>query len=268
MTKSALASNPILRLIAAEGGRQRGKGRIELLEKIGELGSISAAAKALGLSYKAAWEAVEGMNNLSDEPLIIRVAGGKYGGGSVLTAFGLQALSAFRRLEYEYQQFLTALRGKEDLATFFQLMRKLDMKTSARNEFLGRVKVLNRGSVNAEVILDIGGGNDLVAIITLESVDNLGLDIGKEAYALIKASWVIVTAADSPLKTSARNKLCGVVSRCQEGAVNGEVVIALDAGKSVAAIITNESIKSLGLKEGVPACALIKASHIILAVTA
>ena len=267
MKAGATELRPVLRLVAEQDGR-RGKGRIELLEKIGELGSISAAAKALGLSYKAAWEAVEGMNNLSDEPLIIRVAGGKYGGGSVLTAFGLQALSAFRRLEGEYQQFLSALRGREDFETFFQLMRKLDMKTSARNEFLGRVKALNKGPVNAEVILDIGGGNDLVAIITQESVDNLGLAIGREAYALIKAPWVIITAADSQLKTSARNKLCGVVTRCQEGAVNGEVVIELDAGKSVAAIITNESIKSLGLREGVRACALIKASHIILAVTA
>ncbi|MHB1677711.1 MAG: TOBE domain-containing protein [Sulfuriferula sp.] len=268
MTKTARLLDPVMRLVAKQDGRQRGKGRIELLEKIGELGSISAAAKALGLSYKAAWEAVEGMNNLSAEPLIIKVAGGAYGGGSVLTAFGLQALSAFRRLEGEYQQFLTALRERDNLETFFQLMRKLDMKTSARNEFLGRIKAVNKGAVNAEVILDIGGGHDLVANITLESVDNLGLAIGKEAYALIKAPWVIITAEDDQLKTSARNKLCGVVSYCQEGAVNGEVVIALDAGKSVAAIITDESIKSLGLKVGVRACALIKASHIILAVTA
>ena len=268
MTKSAQLPKPILRLIAQESGRQRGKGRIELLEKIAELGSISAAAKALKLSYKAAWEAVEGMNNLSSEPLVIRIAGGKYGGGSILTAFGLQALSAFRRLDGEYQQFLTALRGRDDFVIFFQLMRKLDMKTSARNEFLGRIKALNKGPVNAEVILDIGGGHELVAIITQESVIDLDLTIGKEAYALIKASWVIITAADSTLKTSARNRLCGILSRCQEGAVNGEAVIALDAGKSVAAIITNESIQSLGLKEGMRACALIKATHIILAVTA
>lgn len=266
MKSAATESGSALRLVVEQDGR-RGKGRIELLEKIGELGSISAAAKTLGLSYKAAWEAVEGMNNLSEAPLVIRVSGGKNGGGSVLTAFGLQALAAFRRLEAEYQQFLIALRAREDFERFFQLMRKFDMKTSARNEFLGRVRALNRGPVNAEVILDIGGGNDLVAIITQESVDNLGLVIGKEAYALIKAPWVIITAADSQLKTSARNKLCGVVSRCLEGAVNGEVVIELDTGKSVAAIITNESIKSLDLKEGVLACALIKASHIILAVT-
>lgn len=266
MKSAATESGSALRLVAEQDGR-RGKGRIELLEKIGELGSISAAAKTLGLSYKAAWEAVEGMNNLSEAPLVIRVSGGKNGGGSVLTAFGLQALAAFQRLEAEYQQFLIALRAREDFETFFQLMRKFDMKTSARNEFLGRVRALNRGPVNAEVILDIGGGNDLVAIITQESVDSLGLAIGKEAYALIKAPWVIITAADSQLKTSARNKLCGVVSRCQQGAVNGEVVIELETGKSVAAIITNESIKSLDLKEGAPACALIKASHVILAVT-
>jgi molybdate transport system regulatory protein len=59
-----------------------------------------------------------------------------------------------------------------------------------------------------------------------------------------------------------------LVSRCVEGAVNGEVVIDLPGGKSVAAIVTNESIQSLGLKVGVRACALIKASHIILAVGA
>jgi molybdate transport system regulatory protein len=58
------------------------------------------------------------------------------------------------------------------------------------------------------------------------------------------------------------------VVRCQEGAVNGEVIIEMAGGKTVAAIVTNDSIKSLGLKDGVKACALIKASHIILAVNA
>ncbi len=141
------------------------------------------------------------------------------------------------------------------------------MKTSARNEFLGRIKAVNKGAVNAEVILDIGGGTDLVANVTLESVDNLGLEIGKEAYALFKAPWVIITAEDHHFKTSARNKLCGVVSYCQKGSVNSEVGITLDSGNSVAAIITDESIQSLGLREGVRACALIKATHIILAVS-
>lgn len=244
----------------------RGQGRIELLEKIAELGSISAAARALGLSYKGAWEAIERMNNLAASPLVARTSGGRSGGGSVLTPFGLQALSAFRRLEGEYQRFLGALQGQEDFDRFFRLMRKFEMKTSARNEFLGRVKGVRKGVVNTEVVLDIGDGLSLAAVVTNESVDNLGLAPGVEAYALIKAPWVIVMAADGPLRTSARNTLCGIIVRCHEGVVNCEVVIELESGKTIAAVMTKESLENLGLKEGARACALIKASHIILAV--
>ncbi len=141
------------------------------------------------------------------------------------------------------------------------------MKTSARNQFLGTVKTIKTGPINAEVVLDIGSGDTLAAVITNESVEHLALKVGSEAYAMIKAPWVIVTTSDG-FKTSARNELRGTVVRCQEGAINGEVIIELSGGKTVAAIVTNDSIKSLGLKEGVKACALIKASHVILAVNA
>jgi molybdate transport system regulatory protein len=123
------------------------------------------------------------------------------------------------------------------------------------------------GQINAEVIVDIGGGDSIAAVITNESVEHLALKEGAEVYAMVKAPWVIVTTSDG-FKTSARNELHGTVVRCQEGAVNGEVVIELAGGKSVAAVVTNDSIKSLGLTEGVKACALIKASHVILAVNA
>ena len=121
------------------------------------------------------------------------------------------------------------------------------------------------GPVNAEVIMDIGGGDSLAAVITHDSVDYLKLTTGSEVYALIKAPWVIVATSDG-FKTSARNELRGTVVRCQEGAINSEVVIELAGGKSVAAIVTNDSVKALGIKEGVKAAALIKASHVILAV--
>lgn len=253
--------------LAAESGKRRGKGRIELLEAIAATGSISAAAKAMGLSYKAAWEAVEAMNNLSEAPLLTRAAGGRHGGGSVLTPFGLQVVALFKRLEEEYRGFFAALGGGiDDFSQFVNFIRRLDMKTSARNEFLGRVKSIKKGAVNAEVVLDIGGGDEMAAIITNESVENLALESGTEAYALVKAPWVILALDTEKFSTSARNKLCGVVSHCQEGAVNGEVTIELAGGKNVVSIVTNDSIKSMGLKVGVRACALIKASHIILAV--
>ena len=139
------------------------------------------------------------------------------------------------------------------------------MKTSARNQFLGTVCALKKGAVNSEVVLKLGDRTELVAIITNESVAHLGLQVGQPAHALIKASNVILMA-DAATRTSARNQLCGTVSKCREGAVNGEVVVGLEGGKEIVAVITNESIRGLGLKPGVPACALIKASGIVLAV--
>ena len=251
-------------------GLSRGRrwDHLELLERIDSSGSISTAATAMGMSYKAAWQAVEAMNNLSDQPLVERQAGGRHGGGTTLTGYGRRVVGAYRRLETEREKVLATLgRIMDDFDQYYQLIRRFDMKTSARNQFLGNVKAVKHGPINAEVILDIGGGDTLAAVITQDSAEHLGLVEGVEAYALVKAPWVIVTT-DEKMKTSARNRLCGTVVRCHEGAINSEVVIELPGGKMVVAVVTNDSVKSLGLKEGVRACALIKASHIILAVNA
>jgi len=241
---------------------------LELLARIDTSGSISAAANALGMSYKAAWEAVEKINNLADQPLVKRRVGGRQGGGAELTPQGRRLVAAYRRLDMERERVLAHLNQvMDDFDAYYSMIRRFDIKTSARNQFLGKVQSLKQGEINTEVILDIGGGDELVAIITRDSVAHLELAEGTEAYALIKAPWVILTT-DTSLKTSARNRLCGVVARCQEGAVNAEVVIELPGGKHLAAIVTNDSTHSLGLREGARVCALIKSSHIILAVPA
>ena len=138
------------------------------------------------------------------------------------------------------------------------------MQTSARNQFPGTVKSVDKGAVNAEVILDIGG-LELAAIITNHSADHLGLVPGQKAYALVKAPSVILLT-DPAIKTSARNQIWGTVSRCEEGAVNAIVVIASDSGPEVTATVTLDSVHGLGLKSGQRVCALIKASQIILAI--
>ncbi len=240
--------------------------RLELLERIDSLGSISAAASAMGMSYKAAWQAIEAVNNLSTEPIITRQTGGSHGGGTSLTKYGRRVLAAYRHLETEWKKVPVTI-GKtiEDFDKYYRTIRRFDMRTSARNQFLSAVKMVKKGAVNAEVILDMGGGVELVVIITNDSVDHLALEPGLEVYALIKASWVILTTDDN-LKTSARNQLSGSVARCQEGTVNSEVIIELAGGKTLTAIVTNESIQSLALTEGKHVSALINAAHIILAV--
>jgi molybdate transport system regulatory protein len=142
------------------------------------------------------------------------------------------------------------------------------MKISARNIFKGTVSAIRPGSVNSEVDIKVGGGDTLVAVVTVESVKTLGLAVGGEVYALAKAPWVIVTTDLDGLRLSARNQLAGTVKAVENGAVNSEVVITLPGGTDVAAIITKEAVNELGLKPGVAATAVIKASHLILGVKA
>src|SRR5690625_299326 len=80
-----------------------GTGRMTLLEKIAELGAITQAAKTMGMSYKAAWDAVDMMNNMAGESLVERVAGGKGGGGTRLTQRGEQLIRNFRLIEREHR---------------------------------------------------------------------------------------------------------------------------------------------------------------------
>src|SRR6478609_10660882 len=76
-----------------------GASRIALLAAIGETGSITSAAKAVGMSYKGAWDAIDTMNNLAGEPLVVRLTGGKGGGGTRLTTRGAQLVRNFRLIE-------------------------------------------------------------------------------------------------------------------------------------------------------------------------
>jgi len=138
------------------------------------------------------------------------------------------------------------------------------MKTSARNQFAGRVVAVKRGAVNDEIEIDIAGGQRIVAVVTQESTESLGLKAGREAIALVKASSVILMVDGEKTKLSTRNRLAGKVSRIEPGAVNSEVVVDLPGGGAVAAIITAESVKSLGLQVGKPVTAIFKASSVIV----
>lgn len=140
------------------------------------------------------------------------------------------------------------------------------MKTSARNQFHGKISAIQSGPINAEVEIDLNGKDKITAVITHESVKNLGLKIGGEAWALVKAPWVIITPDDPKIRLSTRNRLCGSVAKLVKGAVNSEVQIKLESSNLITAIITNDSVESLGLAEGTRACAVFKANSVIVGV--
>ncbi|WP_367068509.1 TOBE domain-containing protein [Oryzisolibacter sp. LB2S] len=256
--------------MTVDGSSLGGAGRVELLRHIAEHGSISQAAKAMGMSYKAAWDAVDAMNQLAGEPLVQRLVGGKGGGGTRVTERGMRLVRSFGVIERAHRQFVDQLSAQaQGVADDFLLIRRMGMRTSARNQFFGTVSRVSAGAVNDEVELSVPGMDSaIVAIVTHGSAVELGLTPGAEAFALVKASSIIVATDEQGARFSARNRLQGTVSRVEKGAVNTEVVIGLPGGAAVAAIITNESCDALGLAPGVSASALFKASSVIMGVPA
>ena len=119
------------------------------------------------------------------------------------------------------------------------------MKISARNQVKGTVVNVTEGAVNGVVTIKVGE-QDIKASITMESIRELGLEEGKEAFAIVKATHVMF-AAERIAGISARNQLTGTVVKVTEGAVNGHVTIELPDGSRVFGSITNDSIEDLGL---------------------
>ncbi len=240
--------------------------RVHLLEAIARHGSIQKASKELGQSYKTAWDAVNSMNNLCDQPLVLREVGGRRGGGSQLTEHGRNMIKLFRAVEEEYQRALDKLGGNlADMRNFNRLLNRFSMKTSARNQFHGVITALIQGPVNFEVRLRLDDRNEIVAVITNDSAENLELRVGMEVLALVKAPSVLLFT-DTQIKVSTRNKLWGTVYDLRVGVVNTEVTVALPSGKSVIAVVTSNSCEELGLSVGTPVCAAFKSSSVILAV--
>lgn len=244
-----------------------GSDRIGLLEKVDELGSITKAAKAAGISYKSAWDVINMINNLADKPLVDRLTGGKGGGGTTLTSYGKEVVRQYRVLQEEHRKFLENLEARlGDMASLYRFARRISMKVSARNVFAGSIKKITKGSVNTEVVLTLNGGQELVSVVTNAAIESLGLKQGGAAYAIVKASSVMVGSDLHAAKISARNVMCGTVAKIVEGPVSTEIDVEIGGGNTVSAVITHESAETLGLAVGGHACTLFKASSVILGV--
>ncbi len=245
-----------------------GRERIRLLEAVAREGSITAGAKAVGLTYKAAWDALDAMANLFGQPLLETRAGGKAGGGARLTPTGLRVIRAFGRLEAEMTRVMRAV--EPDLAgtgiSPLNLMSGFLMKTSARNALRGTITAITLDALMAEVAVKVSEETVIHALVTRESVRELGLCEGREAVVLVKAPFVVIAPGDIPPRVSARNCLRGTIQRVEASTVSAEIVLDIGGGKTLAATITAHSAEALGLAPGKPAFALIEAAHIILAI--
>ncbi len=237
-----------------------------LLQALERTGSINSAAQALGMQYKSTWQKLDQINNLLPYPLVVKRTGGSGGGGSVLTEEGKKLLGRIDMLQKEFARFMQyfADNPQEALETL-KTLRRIEMKLSARNVWLGKIVSIDQGVVNSVINLQLKGGDKISSVITDNSVKRLELAPGKEVMAIVKASSVLLGSEIDPKKISARNILTGIISTIIPGAVNDEVTIDLPGGSTVTSIITSASVKRLGLAVGYEISAIIKASDVLLA---
>ncbi len=142
--------------------------------------------------------------------------------------------------------------------------KEFGMETSVRNTFRGEIISINANEVMCEVTLKTESGKEVVGIITNESRQKLALAEGKEASAMIKATWVILESHKAEAQTSARNAFPGVITNVVSDGIVTEVSGTLDDGTPVCGLITAASFESLGIGKGDSFVFMFKAMSVIL----
>jgi len=235
--------------------------RIDILRRIGQVGSISEAARGAGVSYRAAWQALDTLSNLAGLPLLEKLVGGSGGGGARLTPAGLRLLEAADRLNQARTAVLAQIDASPALTGGQSDLSALALRTSMRNQLPCTVQALKPDTGAVRVTLRLAGGTLLSARITRESAELLDLQPGLTVLALCKATAVSV-AAHADLADS-RNALPGKVDRTSRSVKGGQVVLTLDSGLQLVGFTSAGPV----LKVGQAAMALIDASALVLAVT-
>lgn len=200
--------------------------RMEILRLTGLSGSISQAAREAGLSYKAAWQAIQTLTNLAGVALVDRAVGGAGGGGARLTPAGIQLLEAADQMESARREVLARFSGGAAEA-----LSGAGLRTSMRNHLpcaVLRLQASDAADPMMRVVLQLPQAAELVASITRESAELLALRPGLPVLALCKATAVAVHAGTDS-GTAQTNRLAGRVSRVSRGKLRDEVVLDLSS---------------------------------------
>ena len=232
--------------------------RIELLRRVGEAGSISQAARLAGVSYKAAWQAIDTLGNLAGVDVVERVVGGAGGGGAVLSDAGRQLLAAAEEIEQARAAVLGRIASLSGSAVPAARAAALGLRTSMRNQFPCHVESLTKEGAAVRVRLALPDGTVLTSSITRESAQLLDLRRGQAVLALCKATAVRVVP--SARAAPGRNLLRGLTTRVSRAAA-GEVALALPSRLQVVGFSSGD--RPLALRA--PAVAIIQESALVIA---
>jgi len=248
--------------LTKEGQSFLGAGRIELLERIDQTGSINAAAKEMKMSYKAAWERINGMNALADQPLIDRLTGGKGGGGTKLTPYARELIATFHRFNELHRQFIDRFsEAGNDPERLARILSRTFLTTSARNQLPSVLKEIHTSGLHSTLTLALQGEDTLRSTITAKSVENMGLSVGCDTYAIIKSSDIRIISI-LPSSDTDDNVLTGTVETLEISGDNIEIALRLSGGTLLIALEKQGALQNLQV--GTTAYAIISPLHIII----
>lgn len=233
--------------------------RIDILRRIGDVGSISEAARRAGVSYKAAWQAIETLSNLAGGPLVEKVVGGTNGGGTRLTSTGEEVLQIADELIRARAEVLARFRLKDNPT--LQHIGTSSLRTSMRNQFPAKIEKMKIGSALVRLILSIDSTHLIRASCTMESTQLLGLREGMSVLALTKATAVEITADNATDVRRRDNEIVGVVLRSEREEKGGECTLQLPSGLTIVGFAK----PGHGLQIGMRAVATIAPEAVVIA---
>lgn len=235
--------------------------RIDILRRVGMAGSISEAARGAGVSYKAAWQALETLANLAGAPLLEKAVGGSGGGGALLTPAGERVLQAAEVLARARQQALEQLVAAQGPAAVGAGPGRAAqaLRTSMRNQFPCTVGALEPQHGQVRVQLLLPGGDAIHSRITRESAQLLGLAPDLPVLGLCKATAVRVAA--SVATSPSCNVLQGVVTRASRAKAGGEASLRLSSGVQLVGFAS----AGHGLRPGKAAMAAVEEVGVVIA---
>ncbi len=167
--------------------------QVRALEAIRDTRSLTAAARALKVSYKHLWTTIQRLEAAAGSPLVRSERGGRGGGGNAsLTAAGL-------RLVEDYRRVAGGLAGVVRDEGFWEDM---GLKLSTRNRLQGTVRSVEKDRAAARIVIEVEGPARLSALITREAADDLDLRAGDSVEALVKSTEVMLAKRAPPSRTS------------------------------------------------------------------
>lgn len=212
-------------------GHSKTDKRIDILRRLQDAGSISEAARRAGVSYKAAWQAIDILSNLAGTPLVEKVVGGAGGGGAQLTQAGKELLKASTELEKAKTQLVKKASAKPttDNSTAF-----LGLHTTMRNQFPCTVSAIVKKAGFVRVELTSKGGTVFHSKITAASAELFDLHKGQQVLVLCKATAVHITKASGE---NNKNVVHGIVVRKSRGSASGEVNLLVEPGITIVGFV-------------------------------